>query len=406
MNPSSDPVAAFTATFGASPSHEARAPGRVNLVGDHIDYHDLAVLPMALRRHVRIVFRPRRDGLVRLVNVDPKFSAIEVRIDPLPPPGPSGDWGNYVRAAVAAVAGLPGSDGLGGLDGCVDSDLPGAAGLSSSSALLVATASALVATHQDADWRPPGPAAMAELLAKGEHYVGTRGGGMDQAASIGGKAGAVLRVAFDPVSWATRSLPEAWAVIVAHSGVRAEKSGGAQAGYNALRRSGRAALETVASHLGVSADFPAVREAAPLTEILSVARERVAPHALGVFEHVLREAGRVDQAWVALLAEDLAAFGTAMNESHSSLSGRCGVGHARLDELVAAARGAGAAGARLTGAGFGGCIVALTHKDRAEGVLAALTRCNAAAGLSPGSGPVFRAYAGAGASVAPTAGLP
>ncbi len=393
--------AAFERAFGRSPSHEARAPGRVNLVGDHIDYHDLAVLPMALERHVSVVFRPRRDGVVRLVNADPRFEAVEVRVEPSPPPGPAGEWGNYVRAAVAALAGLPSSDGFGGFDGCVSSDLPGAAGLSSSSALVVAAASALIATHLKPDWRAPTPEAMADLLARGERYVGTQGGGMDQAASIGGRAGCALRVAFGPVSWAARTLPANWAVIVAHSGVRAEKSGDAQAAYNALRTSGRSALERVATHFGVAADYTALRGAAPVAELLAAAHGRVAADDLPVFEHVLGEADRVDRAWAALGEADLDEFGATMRESHVSLTERCGVGHARLDDLVATALAAGAAGARLTGAGFGGCMIALAEVGHADALVAALTECNRAAGLGPDSGPVFRAHAGGGARVTP-----
>jgi galactokinase len=396
-----DPVALFGRRFGAEPSHEARAPGRVNLVGDHIDYHDLPVLPMALKRHVRIVFRPRSDGRVHLVNTDPTFEELEVTVGPSPARGPEGDWGNYVRAAVAAIARLPGSDGLGGLDGCVTSDLPGAAGLSSSSALVVATASALMETHSDPAWVAPSPQATAEILALGEHYVGTRGGGMDQAASIGGDAGSVLRVEFAPVSWTTRPLPSEWVVIVAHSGVRAEKSGGARAAYNDLRRWGRSALERVALHLEVPVDFRSVRAAAPVERLLADAKRLLDPAAFAIFTHVLLEANRVEQAWAALKDEDLSAFGSAMNESHASLSAHCGVGHPRLDDLVGAARDAGAAGARLTGAGFGGCIVALAGADRGEAVLAALSRRNVAAGLDASAGPVFQAFPGAGAGVVP-----
>jgi galactokinase len=134
--------------------------------------------------------------------------------------------------------------------------------------------------------------------------------------------------------------------------------------------------------------------------LLGAARGRVGSADVPVLEHVLREADRVDRAWVALGDADLSAFGSAMTESHVSLSEQCGVGHLRLDELVATAMSAGAAGARLTGAGFGGCMVALAGAGRAESIVEALTQCNATAGLDAEAGPVFRAYAGDGARVA------
>ena len=374
----------------------------MNLIGEHIDYHDLPVLPMALERAAEIEFTPRTDGVVQLSNRDGDFDALTVPVSPDPPRGPTGDWGNYVRAAVATVAALDPSGAFGGLEGEVHSTLPPAAGLSSSSALVVATAKALLATHRDPGWQPPPATDLAGLLAHGERYVGTEGGGMDQAASLGGRTGHVLRISFNPVAWATRPLPEGWAVLVAHSGVRAEKSGRAQAAYNSLRARGEDAKDELARELGVEADYRSLRSAVPTDDLVYAASRLTGGETAAVAIHVLREADRVDDAWEALARSDMEAFGSAMNASHTSLAERCKVSHPRLDELVAAARAAGAAGARLTGAGFGGCMIALAPEEGAESVLAALRTANRKAGFDEGAAPVFRARPGAGAAVGTT----
>lgn len=377
----------------------ARAPGRVNLIGEHIDYHDLPVMPMALTRGVTIRFTPRRDGRIRLTNADADFEPVDLAIEAAPPRGPSGHWGNYVRAAVAAACELAPADAFGGLDGTVESDLPPAAGLSSSSALVVATTLAVLDTHRDPSFVAPPRPRLAERLARGERYVGTAGGGMDQSASLGGRAGSVLRVTFDPVDWAARALPAGWAVVVAHTGVRAEKSGGAQAAYNDLRARGEAARDALAAELGTAATFAALRSAAPTETLLATARRRLDAPTAAVASHVLTEADRVDAAWQALHDADLDGFGRAMDASHASLTERCGVGHPRLDRLVDVARRAGAAGARLTGAGFGGSIVVLVAEPWARDVLEALREANVAAGPSLEAAPVFRGRPGPGATV-------
>jgi galactokinase len=298
---------------------------------------------------------------------------------------------------VATVARLDGPDAFGGLDGEVDSDLPSAAGLSSSSALVVASALALASTHRDPEWTAPDPRRWAALLAAGERYVGTAGGGMDQAASLGGRAGAALRITFDPVEWETREIPEDWAVIVAHSGARAEKSGAARSAYNTLRRRGEEGRDRLAQELGIASDYRALRAAADTAHLEALARSLLGAETAAVVAHVFSEADRVDTAWQSLHDGDPEAFGAAMDESHASLADRCGVSHPRLDALVESARRAGAYGARLTGAGFGGCIVALTSHDRVGRVHAALEDANRAAGLSAGAAPVFRARPGGGA---------
>ena len=180
------------------------APGRVNLIGEHIDYHGLPVLPMALRRGVRIAFRAREDHQVVLSNADPEFPDRTFVLERGLTPGPLGDWGNYLKAGALTVLERYGADR--GIDGEVSSDLPPAAGLSSSSALVVAVAKALL----DASALQADRLELADVLAKGERFVGTAGGGMDQAASLSGVAGCAIRIAFDPLTVEQVPFPREW----------------------------------------------------------------------------------------------------------------------------------------------------------------------------------------------------
>ena len=207
--------------------HRVSAPGRVNLIGEHIDYHGLPVFPMALRRCVTVQFAVRGDATIRAESDGYEPRAFEWRksLERAPP----GDWSNYVRAAALAVGE---KWGLGfGIDARVSSDLPAAAGLSSSSALLVAVALAVLRANQ---WAASFEDLM-EILPEGEHFVGTRGGGMDHAASLGSRAGYASLIHFDPVRLTHVPVPPDWAFLVIDSGVKAEKSGAARERYNYIR---------------------------------------------------------------------------------------------------------------------------------------------------------------------------
>ena len=356
--------------FAASASHVVRAPGRVNLIGEHIDYCGLSVLPMALGRSVRIAFHPRSDRETRLVNRDPRFAPSAFAVNASIPPAAAGDWGNYAKAAAQALAQR--FRDLRGVDALVDSDLPIAAGLSSSSALLVAMALAIM--HANGVSVPS--LELMELLGKGERYVGTAGGGMDQAIILGARTGCASRIDFHPLRLTPTPVPADWQFIVAWSLVHAEKSGAAQQAYNERTRQCDAARRLVAARLGRREDisYPDLFAAAPVEQLLEVAGERTTLSGVLArrFRHVVTEATRVRQAETAMAAGDLATFGRLLDASHQSLRDDYEVSHAELDRLVELAREAGAVGARLTGAGFGGSIVALCRADRAPAVLAAL----------------------------------
>jgi len=321
---------------GESRAGVAFAPGRVNLIGEHIDYHGLPVLPMALRRGVRVEFQRRFDRRIRAVSAGYGEREFEWTEDLTPVA--AGDWENYLRAA-ARVA-FPFCERPMGIDAEITSDLPAAAGLSSSTALLVAFTLGLLR----ANGYNPGFEDLMQVLPDGEQFVGTRGGGMDHAASLGSRAGCASLVSFAPVEVRHIPIPPDWGFWIADSGVKAEKSGAAREKYNARRKGGTAALE----RLGLTSYAAArVEDAARLTN----AEEHDA------FLHTVTERDRVTAAVAAMQSGDLAEFGRAMLASHQSLRDRLHVSCAALDNLVERAMRAGAAGARLTGAGFGGCVV-------------------------------------------------
>jgi galactokinase len=339
----------------------------VNLIGEHIDYHGLPVLPMALRRGVRVEFEARADRRIRAVSAG--YGAREFEwAEHLVPVAP-GDWENYLRAAAMVARTFCGNPV--GIAVEISSDLPAAAGLSSSSALIVAFTLGLLR----ANGYNPGFEDLMHVLPEGEQFVGTRGGGMDHAASLGSRAGCASLVSFDPVSIRHVPIPQDWAFWIADSGVRAEKSGAARESYNTRRQGGTGAL----TRLGLRSYREARTEDA---ERLQAAEERDA------FLHTVTERDRVLAAVAAMEAGDLGAFGRLLLESHASLRDRLHVSCPELDTLVARAMTAGAAGARLTGAGFGGCVV-ICGKRGIEGALRAAI---------PG---VFEAEAGAGALCAP-----
>ena len=386
-------------TFDASPARVARAPGRVNLIGEHIDYCGLPVFPMALSRGVRIAFERRANRGTRLVNADARFAPSFFTVDAEIPPAPAGDWSNYARAAVQALARR--FPDLRGVDALVQSDLPIAAGLSSSSALVVAMALAIL----HANGVTVAPLELMELLAQGERYVGTAGGGMDQAIILGAQAGCASRIDFNPLRLTPTAVPADWRFIVAWSLVPAEKSGGARQAYNERTRGCDEARRLVARRLGrrediTYADLLAVH---PVAELLAVSEGTLSGVLARRFRHVVTEGTRVPQAEAAMAAGDFAAFGRLLDASHQSLRDDYEVSHSELDRLVELAREAGAVGARLTGAGFGGSIVALCRVERAPEVVSALRERfyaprGAAAGADVGRH-LFMAEPSAGAEV-------
>lgn len=404
MTAANDPRAAALAAGlpGEGPVVVARAPGRVNVIGEHTDYNGLPVLPFAIARDVLVAARPRHDVVIEATNVDPRFPARRFR--PVAPIAPlaAGDWGNYVQAASQALLGagvaLPPGATL-RVAGC----LPPAAGVSSSSALVVACALALEALGGAALDR----LVLADVLARGEQYVGTLSGGMDQAAILLGRPAHALRLDFFPLRARAVPLPAHAAFVVAHTLEEAAKAGAARGLYNQRVVECRLACAVLATRLGRPlarlgdlADRAAVLAALPellpagavsraaLATQLGLGREaveRLAPPSATLAEpdrfvlrarvrHVLGEAARVGAAEEALLAGDLAALGMLLDESHASGAADYGTSTPAAEALVRLARASGAVGARLMGAGFGGAALLLVERDRTAALVAALDR--------------------------------
>jgi len=314
------------------------APRRVNLIGEHIDYHGLPVLPMALQRSIRVEFSPRNDH--RIVAASDHYEPREFDWTPVLAPVARGDWENYLRAAAQAITGKWGV--LNGIDAHITADLPPAAGLSSSSALIVAFTLALLRANRiDATFEE-----LMEILPEGEHFVGTRGGGMDHAASLASRAGAASLIHFAPVRVDHIPIPPDWTFLVAHSGHTAEKSGAVRERYNAVRTAGAEALRDLG--------FASYADAVARVDLSGVTQP--------VFLHVVSEARRVMECVDAMRSNDPDRFGRLLLDSHASLRDRLQVSTPTLDGIVETAMSAGALGARLTGAGFGGCAVILCRE--------------------------------------------
>lgn len=351
-----DPIALFQQHFySLHPPSVISVPGRVNLIGEHIDYHNLPVLPMAIQRHVRVAFRPRNDRRIRAVSR--QFGSREFEWNGPLQPDAAGDWVNYVKAAARAIDGKWKTSV--GIDAAVAADLPPAAGLSSSSALLVAFTLALLAANRvKASFEE-----LMEVLPEGEYFVGTRGGGMDHAAVLAPDPGCALLVHFAPVVAESIPIPRDWAFLVAHSMVEAEKSGEVRLKFNSRREAGTRALATV----GFNSYGQAVSRHS-FEELKHLAAEKLDGDELRCFLHVTGESCRVGAAVEAIMEDNIEAFGALLDASHESLRYLLGVSCPELDELVEAARESGAFGARLTGAGFGGCAVIACHSTNRERV--------------------------------------
>lgn len=336
-------------------------PGRVNLIGEHIDYHDLPVLPAALDRRITARWEALEELVVRARSEG--FPAREFRLDGPIEPWEAGDWGNYVKAAASAARQKWRLEGGVALE--IGSTLPVAAGLSSSTALMTACTLALL----EANGIRASFNELMEILPEGEYFVGTRGGGMDHAAVLGAREGCALLIEFAPVRTTPVHVPPGWVFLAADSGVRAEKSAAVREQYNERRFAGQRA----AARLG----FASIREAlerAGAEELRRRAEAELEGMERRCFLHAIGEAERVREAVEALRAADAERFGQLLDASHASLRDLLGVSCAELDALTEAAREAGALGARLTGAGFGGTAVILCREEDAGRVAAGIER--------------------------------
>jgi galactokinase len=336
----SDAAARVAAELGRSNAAAwFRAPGRVNLIGDHTDYNEGFVLPFAVDRSC--VVAARRSETVRVRSLE-TGDAVEVAADgSVAPSRVLPAWGRYVAGVVHELAAL-GRPPM-GIDAVLASDVPLGSGLSSSAALEVACA---VALADVAAWSAA-PGVLAEACRRAEELAtGVPCGIMDQLASLAGRAGHALLLDCRSLEIRELPLPAGLAVLVVHSGSSRSL---AASEYAERRRE----CEALAAKLGVRA----LRDATA---------EQVADEPLG--RHVVSENARVLDAAQALVEGDVEWLGRLLDESHASLRDDFRVSTPELDVLVAELVRAGARGARLTGAGFGGCVVAVCDEADAGGI--------------------------------------
>ncbi|MDQ3702644.1 MAG: galactokinase [Chloroflexota bacterium] len=354
----------FRHQFGGEPEVIARAPGRVNLIGEHTDYNDGFVLPVAIDREVRVAARRRGDSEVHLFAASFGRST-EFRIDDIQH-HPRERWSNYERG-VALMLQRRGFH-FEGFDAVVEGDVPAGAGLSSSAAVEVATGTAISALFGlDVD-----PVQLALLSQQAENeFVGVNCGIMDQFISALGRRDHALFL--DCRSLETRHVPLRAAGAAGATGLTVEGNAGAQivvadtavkrglvdSEYNRRRAECEEAVRRLSHWLP---GIKALRDVTPEQlerhsgELPEVVHRRA--------RHVVTENARVLASVDALIAGDLPAFGRLMDESHVSLRDDYEVTVPQLDVMVAAAHAVpGVLGSRMTGAGFGGCTVSLVRAD-------------------------------------------
>jgi len=354
-----------------------RAPGRVNLIGEHTDYNQGLVLPAAIDLEIRIAYLPTDDRRVELVRLDDD----ERDSFDLDTPRPkTGTWLDYVAGTAWALAeaGLP----LTGLRGIIASTLPPNAGLSSSAAIELASAWALL------DDTAPGQGRfrLAQLCQRAENgYVGVQSGLMDQFAASCGVAGAAVLLDCRSLDWRAIRLPDDIALVVCHTGSPRHLE---RSEYN-LRRS-----QCDAAVAALTAIDPSIRSLRDVTaEALAAAADRLDPVAYRRAEHVVTENARVEATVEALAAGDLVEIGSLFAASHASLRDQFEVSSPELDAMVEIAAGvSGVIAARMTGAGFGGCTINLVRPDAIEALRAAVgSEYPARTGLTPMVLPVHAA---------------
>lgn len=362
-------LAAFEREHGAQPTHLAWGPGRVNLIGEHTDYNDGFVMPMALERRAVIALSPRSDGLVRIVAEDLGESG-ELDLGDLGPgvaartasaTAERVGWLDYPRGMAWSLhQGTTEAPSLTGFDGVLASDVPRGAGLSSSAAVELAVAAALLLPGPDGAGWDRKAVARAAQRAENE-WVGVASGIMDQLVGTVATEGSAVLIDCRDLSLQPVPLPESVRVVVLDTGTRRGLAGSA---YNDRR----AACERVAQALGV----PALREADPAA--LSSLEGRVGEEDLRRARHVVDENARTLDGARALQSGDVESFGRLMSHSHASLRDLYEVSSPALDAMVEAAEAApGCVGARMTGAGFGGCAIALVRTSLVQEFITATT---------------------------------
>ncbi len=359
-------LSAFQTRVGHAPAILARAPGRINLIGEHTDYNDGFVLPMSIDRATTVALAPRDDDRVRVISLDfggeHTFALGDWRGEEHP------HWTRYPRGIMWLLAEKGYT--LAGLDMVIGSELPIGAGVSSSASVEMAVLEAVLAMLDVTSFTQAEKALMGVEV---EHrFAGVPCGVMDQMAAAAGDAGNALLIDCRSLETTLVSIPDRAAVVVMDT---AKKRGLVDSEYGLRRRQ----CEEAARTLGLKAlrDLPLAELDAALARLEPVIQKRV--------RHVVTENDRTLRAVDAFRAGDLEQVGVLFNASHASLRDDFEVSCRELDVIVALAQDQpGCYGARMSGGGFGGCAVALVERDRVEDFIRAVVPAyTAGTGLTP-----------------------
>jgi galactokinase len=347
----------FSAQFSGEPTFAVRSPGRVNLIGEHVDYNDGFVLPMAVPLQTDLLIRPREDK--RVILHSPVFNDTrEFDLDNLTK---QGAWIDYAQGVASELEKR--GVALRGFEGVVTTNVPLASGLSSSASFEVGVALALL--HAAGEEKAPAEVALISQAAE-NNFVGVNCGIMDQmAVAACTKDHALL---LDCRSLDMEQVPlnlDGYAIVVTDSDAPRELASSAYNERRAQCERGLAVLQVYVPEAKSLRDITPEQVNRYAGELEEVDYKRV--------KHVVDEIARTQEAVEQLRAGDLHAFGARMNESHFSLRDLYEVTSAELDWLTEwARRQPGVLGSRMTGAGFGGCTVTLIEADKAEGFIARL----------------------------------
>ena len=373
-------IQAFRRSYGREPTTVAFAPGRVNLIGEHTDYNDGFAMPCALECGTLVALAPRDDHLIVAQAVDLGGEKCEFSVNAPIVPMPAGHWQNHLRGVAAGLLqfGLP----VAGANLAISGDVPQGAGLSSSASLGVALGLGFTALAGE---QTPDRRTLAQVAQWSEHhFVGCACGLMDQIASAFGQQDSALLLDCRSLTVEPVHFPADASILIVQSGVVRELVDSA---YNERR----AQCASAASHYEVSA----LRDLDP--QRLEAKRFELDDKVYRRARHVVTENVRTVDAARAIAQGDLVALGNAMRASHHSLKNDFEVSVPAVDalvdclNLVIGSEG----GARMTGGGFGGCVVAVLPIDKIEAVKRALGAFWQAKGMPPQLSIVARPSAGA-----------
>ena len=395
-------VTAFETKYSCKPKFLTRAPGRVNIIGEHVDYSGYGVLPMAIEQDIAIASRPNDEGVLRFCNTSEKYPEFSCPVDGFVIDKAKIIWYSYVMCGIRGMIEELGIENPVGIDMMVSGSIPPASGLSSSSALVCCAAlTTLCVNGMDL----PSKKDLAEKCARSEHLIGTQGGGMDQAISFLGEPGKAMMIEFNPVRPSEVSLPDGFGFVISNTLVTSLKA--AENYFNTRVAECHLAARVMAKKKGKN--WREVKKllllseslGVPLNEMPSIVAECLHPESYTRQEiceileitdqeltnecltekskevqtfklhdrakHVYEEANRVyvfnSTANSGRDSSTAEALGKLMDESHHSCSVVYECSCRELDEIVAISKEAGALGSRLTGAGWGGCAVSLVNND-------------------------------------------